>query len=266
LCKKIDSGIGIFIGIILLNSLSFSQVELTAFGLYNINLFYPNQGDLNIKVESEISTWYSEWQAFFSTVLKQKSGPGFGGRITFNIIPSTGFEAGFEYIMAKTSFAKGLVEDLENRVESLGYLDWLETANRSGGNVIRYYGNVIFNFTSSDSITPYATAGLGLTHFKFQKQVGPEIEGGGSDYDESFHLHYLNSSALTLNGGLGIKTLFSPNFGLRIDARIFICDPDFEQILSLEILGSPIFEDEDSFIQRGIHIDTNLNIGLFARF
>ena len=264
--KKISIGVGILVGALFLTNLSFSQVEFTVFGLYNMNVSFPSEFDINSSVESEISSWHPEWQAFFSSVLEEQSGLGFGGRIAWNITPSTGLEASVEYIPVKTKFTDGLVDDFLYRLESTGYSEWLETATRSGGNIIRYYGNFVFNFPSSSPITPYATAGLGFTQFRIAQGVGPEIDVSSPGSDERFHLYYLNTTALTFNGGLGVKALFSSNLGFKIDARIFVCDPDFEQIIRLESGGTTLFDDEGSVIQKGTHIDTNLNIGLFIKF
>ncbi|MBD3414498.1 MAG: outer membrane beta-barrel protein [Candidatus Aminicenantes bacterium] len=264
--KKVKKGMVLLLGVAFFTTFGFTQIELTAFGLYNLNLSYPGNGEFNSILESEISSWYPEWQAFFSTVLEQKNGIGFGGRIAYNLTPSTGFEASIEYIMAETAFTEGLVDNLQDRMESIGYGDWIETATRSGGNIIRYYGNLVFDFTESSRWTPYATAGLGITQFQIQEELGPEIETGYGFVDEKIHIHYKKVSALTFNGGLGLKTLFSQNIGLRIDARIFICDPNFEQMISLEVLGTTYYDDIGSYIQSGTHVDTNLNIGFFARF
>jgi len=264
--RKLSQIVVLFIGVLFLTSFGFSQVELTVFGLYNLNISYPSRGEINSSVEAYSSSWYPEWQAFFSTVLEQKGGMGFGGRIAYNMTPSTGFEASVEYMMVDTVFTEGLVDDFEDRLESTGYSDWLKTANRAGGNIIRYCGNVVFNFPSSSPLTPYATFGLGITQFRIKQGTGPEIEIGYPGFGERFHLYYLNTSALTFNGGLGVKALFSSNFGLRVDARVFVCDPDFEQIISLESGGSTVFDNEGSVIQDGTHIDTNLNIGLFMKF
>jgi hypothetical protein len=264
--KKLSTGIGILIGLLFLTNFGYSQVELTAFGLYHMNVSFPSKVSIKSSVESEISIWYPEWQAFFSSVLEQKSGIGFGGRIAYNLTPSISFEASLEYIMAKTRFTEGLVDNFLARLELTGFSECLETATRSGGDIIRYYGNIVFNFSSSSSLTPYATAGFGFTQFRIGQGVGPEIEVESSVFNERFHLYYLNTTALTFNGGLGVKTLFSPNLGLRMDARIFVCDPDFEQILRFERGGSTLFDDVGSVIQSGTHIDTNLNIGLFLEF
>ncbi|MFW6139733.1 MAG: outer membrane beta-barrel protein [Acidobacteriota bacterium] len=264
--KKFNLGIGLLSGILLLTSISFPQVEFTLCGLYNLNITYPSKGEFNSKLNSEISTWYPEWQAFFSAVLEQRDGMGFGGRIAYNLTPSTGFEVSVEYFTAKTAFIGGLVDDFLGRLESTGFSDWLETENRSGGNIIRYYGNLVFNFPSSSPLTPYATAGLGFTHFRIKQGVGPEIDVRSPFVGERFHLYYINTSALTFNGGLGVKALFSTNLGLRIDARIFICEPSFEQRIGLEVDGNTLFDEMGSFIQSGTHIDTNLNIGLFLKY
>lgn len=262
----IKKGCLVILAAAVLNSAAFSQVEFTFFGLYHLNISYPSDGEFNSRFGSIISNWDPEWQAFFETVLEEKNGMGFGGRAAYNLTPTTGFEVSVEYIMAETAFTEGLVDDLLNDLESSGSLDWLKTANRSGGNIVRYYGNLVFNFTESTRFTPYATAGLGITQFKIKQGQGPEIEVVSPGLGERFHLYYADSSALTFNGGLGVKALFSPNFGVRADARIFVCDLDFEQMLSVDIGGSRLIDNEGSFIQSGTHIDTNINIGLFVKF
>jgi len=262
MCK----GIGLLLGILLLTSVSFSQVEFTAFGLYNFNVSFSSEGDVNSIVESEVSSWYPEYQAFFSTVLEQQNGTGLGGRIAYNFTPSTGFEFTVESISAPAAFNEGLIDNLKDRLQSTGYSNWLEISNQSGGNIIRYYGNLVFNFPSSSPITPYASFGLGLTQFKLGEGVGPELDIISPDSSERFHLYYLDSTELTFNGALGAKVVFSSHIGLRLDARIFVCDPDFEQRISTTSGGFVLFDDIGSVIQGGTHIDTNLNLGLFVKF
>lgn len=264
--KKYIIGIGIISGMLFFSTPGFSQVEFTAFGLYNMNITYSSEVEVNSVVEASMAYWYPEWGAFFSSVIAQKNGMGFGGRIAYNLTPSTGFEAGVEYIMAETEFTEGLVDNFLDRLATEGISDWLETATESGGNIIRYYGNAVFNFPSSGPLTPYATFGLGFTQFKIGQGVGPEVDVKSPVSGERFHLYYLDTTALTFNGGLGIKALFSSNFGFRIDARIFVCDPDFEQMLRIDGTGGNIIFDEGSVIQDGTHIDTSLNLGLLLKF
>ncbi|MCD6516110.1 MAG: outer membrane beta-barrel protein [Candidatus Aminicenantes bacterium] len=255
----------VILGIVILAGPGFSQVEFTVFGLYNLNISYPKEGDFNSSVESVVENWYSEWLAFFSTVLEQEDGLGFGARVAYDMTPSTGFEASIEYITAETAFIGNIVDNLQDKMESIGYGDWIQTANKSGGNIIRYYGNIVFNFPNAGKITPYATFGLGITQFKIQ-QNGPQIETEYGSIEEKIHLYYNDVFALTFNGGLGVKALFTPNIGLKLDARIFVCDPDFEQMFSLETMGTTVFDDKMSYIQGGTHIDANLNIGFIVRF
>ncbi len=255
----------LILGMAVLTGTGFSQVELTAFGLYNLNISYPNDGQFNSRVEDIVESWYSEWLAFFANVLEQEDGLGFGARIAYDVTPSTGFEACVEYITAETAFIGNIVDNLQDKMESIGYSGWIQTANKSGGNIMRYYGNIVFNFPNASRMTPYATAGLGITQFKI-RQNGPQIETGYGSQEEKIYLYYNDVSALTFNGGLGVKALFTPNIGLRADARIFVCDPDFDQMISFETMGITVFEDEGSYIQGGTHIDTNLNIGIFVRF
>ncbi len=265
--KKIaKKGILLLFGMMFLAVLSFAQIELTAFGLYNLNLSYPGDLELDSDIESDYSSWYPEWQAFFNEPLKQNGGLGFGGRIAFNITPAIGIEGSLEYIMAETAFAEGLVDDLVDRMESIGYGDFVEVANESGGNIMRYYGNIVFNIPSPGNMTPYITAGVGITQFKMAEGVGPEIEVIRPSTGEQIHLYYTNTSALTFNGGLGVKALLSSNMGLRIDARVFYCSPEFQQKFYLEIFNYVVFDDVDSVVQSGPHIDANLNIGFFAKF
>lgn len=264
--KKIKKGLVLVMATAFLASFGFSQVEFTAFGLYNLNLSYPGTVELDSDVESEISWYYPEWQAFFDAVLEQKGGMGFGGRIAFNITPAIGIEGSLEYIMAETSFTEGIVDDLVDKMESIGYGDDVKVANESGGNIMRYYGNIVFNIPSPGNMTPYITAGIGITQFKIAEGVGPEIDCDNPLTMQRAHIYYTDTSALTFNGGLGIKALFTPNIGLRIDARVFYCSPEFQQKFYNEVFGYIVFDDVDSLVQSGAHIDANLNVGFFARF
>ncbi len=262
---NLKKGLILILGIAVLAGTGFSQVEFSVFGLYNLNISYPKDGQFNSIVENVVGSWYSEWLAFFATVLDQEDGLGFGARVAYDLTPSTGIEASIEYIKAETIFTDNIVDNLQNKMESIGYDDWIQTANKSGGNIIRYYANLVLNFPNASKITPYATFGLGITQFKIQ-QNGPQIETGYGPIEERIHLYYEDVSALTFNGGLGVKVLFTPNIGLRADARIFVCDPDFNQFFSFEALGTTVFDNEMSYIQGGTHIDTNLNIGFVVRF
>jgi opacity protein-like surface antigen len=255
----------LILGMAIFAGTSFSQVEFTAFGLYNLNISYPNEGQFNSRVENVVETWHPEWLAFFANVLEQGDGLGFGARIAYEVTPSTGFEASIEYISAETAFTGGIVDSLLDKMESIGYSGWIQTANKSGGNIIRYYGNIVFNFPNASRMTPYVTAGLGITQFKIQKN-GPQIITGYGAIDEKISIYYEDVSALTFNGGLGVKALFTPNIGLKADARIFVSDPNFDQMISFEAVGITVFMDEGSYIQGGTHIDVNLNIGFFIRF
>ncbi len=264
--KKIRNGLVLVLATVFLASFGFSQVEFTAFGLYNLNLSYPGTAELDSDVESEISWYYDEWQAFFEPVLGQEGGLGFGGRIAFNITPAIGIEGSLEYIMAETSFTEGIVDDLLDLMEFIGYGDFVEIANEKGGNIMRYYGNIVFNIPSPGNMTPYITAGIGITQFKLAEDIGPEIFADSPATLETIHIYYENTSALTFNGGLGVKALFTPNIGLRIDARVFYCNPEFQQKFYEKIWGIVVFNDVDSLVQSGAHIDANLNVGFFARF
>ena len=264
--KKMTKFFVLVLATVFLASFGFSQVDFTLFGLYNLNLSYPSTVELDSDVEAVVSSFYDEWQAFFDAALEQNGGIGFGGRIAFNITPAIGIEGSLEYIMAETSFTEGIVDDLLDKMESIGYGDFMEIANESGGNIMRYYGNVVFNIPSPGNMTPYITAGIGITQFKITEEVGPEILADRPGTQETVHIFYENASALTFNGGGGIKALFTPNIGLRIDARVFYCNPEFQQKFYEKFWGVVIFNEIDSLIQSGAHIDANLNVGFFARF
>ncbi len=262
--KKIRRGFVLVLATVFLASFGFSQVDFTLFGLYNLNLSYPSTVELDSDVEAMVPIYYDEWQAFFDAALEQNGGIGFGGRIAFNITPAIGIEGSLEYIMAETSFTEGILDDLLDKMESIGFGDAVEVANESGGNIMRYYGNVVFNIPSPGNMTPYITAGIGITQFKMAEGTGPEIELVSTL--ERIHIYYEDVSALTFNGGGGIKMLFTPNIGLRIDARVFYCNPEFKQKFYEKFWGVVIFNDVDSVVQSGAHLDANLNVGFFARF
>lgn len=244
--------------------LSSAQVELNAFGLFNLNLSYSSYGEIDPYVRDEVSTWHPEWQAFFDAVLKQNSGVGLGGRIAFYITPTISIEGSLEHIMADTAFTEGIVDDLTAK-----WGDWIDTANESGGSITRYYGNIVFNIPYSERLNPYITAGVGITRFKLGEGVGPEVETKLEPWGVKLHLYYKDASALTFNCGLGVKAFFTPHLGIRFDARAFFCRPKFIQKFNSEILYLTDiieFDHVDSFIQSGIHMDSNLNIGFFTNF
>jgi opacity protein-like surface antigen len=223
---------------------------------------YPNTGTVAPDVASLFSAYYDEWQAFLEPALNQKNGLGLGGRIAFNITPNFGLEGSYEYIMAKTAFSDEVITDLETLIDSLGYSQYLET-KKSGGSISRYYGNLVFSFPSAGGIIPYITAGIGITSFKIEKNIGPEVNYDVSPILTKANFYYENVSALTFNGGFGFKFLFSPNAGIRFDARIFYCKPEFKQKLDHTFLGISIFSDKNSYTQTGSHVDTSVNVGFF---
>ena len=58
----------------------------------------------------------------------------------------------------------------------------------------------------------------------------------------------------------------SPNMGLRLDARVFYCKPEFKQKLEHTFLGISIFDDKNSYTQNGSLVDTSVNLGIFIAF
>jgi len=244
---------------------AFSQVELTIFGQYNLNLSYPDTGTIDPNVASTASIYVDQIEAFINPVLQQQNDLGLGGRIAFNITPTIGIEASIEYIMAKTNFKKDIADNLEDFINTSGYPQYF-TLNRAGGNILRYYGNVVINIPSSGGITPYITVGLGVTHFKIEKGTGPEMNYDITPLLTKINVYYKNVSALTFNTGIGAKILFSPNIGLRIDARMFYCKPKFQQKIDSSFLGITIFNKEDGYLQEGTHADASLNFGIFFIF
>jgi len=254
----------LIIGPLLIVSTSFSQIELTAFGIYNLNLSYPDQGTINSDVESAFAGIADAWKSLIGPVLQQQDNFGFGARIGFNLTSSIGIEGSFEYIMAKTEIAEQIVTDIYEIVESSGHPELLDI-KEAGGNIMRYYGNIVFSIPSSGKATPYITAGIGITQFKITEGTGPQVDLNAEPL-AGVHVRYNDTSALTFNGGLGVKYLFTSRVGIRADARIFYCNPKFEQSLDFLFWGTQIFSDEISFTQDGAHIDTSLNLGIFARF
>jgi len=244
---------------------AFSQVELSLFGQFNLNLSYPTSGTANSSIVSQFSNYYNEWQAFLDPVLQQQNDLGFGGRIAFNVTPTIGIEGTVEYIMAKTQFSEEVVNNLEDLITSLGYSQYL-AINKAGGNILRYYGNIVINIPSPGGVTPYITVGLGMTHFKIEKATGPEVDYDIKPFLTKANFYYENVSALTFNAGIGAKIFFSPTVGLRIDARMFYCKPKFTQKLDHTFFGITIFDDETSYTQEGSHVDTSLNVGVFFKF
>lgn len=261
--RKILKGSLLFLfAILLVSSLSFSQVELTFFGQYNVSLSFPDAGTIHPDVNAV--SWTDWWRAVFGPVLEQKNGFGFGARIAFNLVPAIGIEGTFEHIVGGFELSSDVTANLEAEIEAGGFGSYLAIKG-SGGNIIRYYGNIVFNIPSTNGIYPYITAGLGMTQFSLRKGTGPDILYDVSPAATVLDIHYDKLSALTFNAGGGIKLLFSESAGLRVDARIFYCKPDFEQLFFYRFLTVDIF-DGVSFTQTGGLTEASINIGLFLKF
>lgn len=254
----------IFIFLTVLSGFGFSQVEFHFFGQYNMNMSYPADGTADTNVKSIFNSYYNQWQAFLGPVLEQKNNLGFGGRIAFNVSPSFAIEGTFEYIMAETQFNETVSQDITDLLTGLGYVDELTIV--SGGSIMRYYGNVVFNIPAPGNITPYITAGAGITQFTLKKGNGPElcylIKSGALTLAEINFWHE-NISVLTFNGGLGIKFKVSPNFGIRLDGRIFYCSPEINQFLNHTSLAIEVFNNKISHTTTGSHLDASFNFGFF---
>jgi len=253
----------VFLWVFLMSLGGFAQVEIHLFGQYNFNLTYPEDITVDPDVQSIFSSYTDEWKAFLGPILEQEDGLGFGGRIAFNITPNLAIEGTFEYNLVATAFAGTVVDDVIAAESS--YSDAF-TVTRSGGSLIRYYGNVVFNIPSAGNITPYITAGAGITQFNIKKGEGPELDfrvKWGALTAAHMHVYYENTSALTLNGGLGVKIKFSPNFGIRLDGRVFYTAPEINQYLDHTFFGITLLTGENSTVLSGTHVDGVLNAGLF---
>ncbi len=248
--------------ILFLASLSFSQVELTLFGKYNVNLSFPDTGTIHPDVAAV--SWTEWWEPVFGPILEQKNGFGFGARISFNPVPTIGIEGSFEYILGGFELSADVMADLEEGTEGAGYGPYL-TTNNSGGNILRYYGNIVFNIPTPGGVYPYITAGLGITQFNVKKGTGPDIYYDVPSWGALADVQYDNISALTFNAGGGIKFLFSKTAGLRADVRVFYCKPEFEESLHFKIFGVTAFNDV-AFTQTGGLTDTSINLGVFFKF
>jgi len=250
----------LFVSILLVHSLSFSQIEMTFFGQYNVGLSFPDTYTYIFSTEP----WADYWEATIGPILEQQNGFGFGARIAFTPVPTIGFEGSFEYIVGGFELSPNIMADLKAGVEGAGYSAYLKTEN-SGGNILRYYGNVVFNIPSPKGISPYITAGLGITQFKVKKGTGPDIYFDVAPWATLADIQYEDTSALTFNAGGGIKFMFSEIAGLRADARVFYCNPEFNQTLHHRLLGVEIFDDIAG-TQSGGLTEVSLNLGFFLKF
>lgn len=248
---------------VFLSALSFAQVklEITGFGNYNFNLGYPKDLTMDSVMTAFIPSVLDELKPFFnSAVLGQKGGLGFGGRIALQFSPLIAVEGSVEYIMAETMFNADNITALKTGLQSIGYTSYT-TIQETGGNILRFYGNLVINIPAKGNFVPYVTAGIGLTQFKVQ----PSIIIDRPDRGEHFDLTYNNASALTFNGGAGFKYFFSDMVGIRFDARIFFGSPEFQQVFGYEWHNVTSVPTGNHITQKGSHTDATLNLGIVIR-
>lgn len=240
---------------------STENVELTIFGIVNSNVSFPNRVSRSSAIGNFASYMHEEMKVYFyDPVLNQKKGMGYGGRITLEITHRLAFELSYEYIQSELHFKSDVSEDLKNKIQSIGYTPYFEI-NESGGNIKRIYGNLVYNFLTGKIIV-YATGGCGTTIFK----VPPNFRIERADeFDEKANLYYDDSSAFTINGGVGLKYYFSPNIGLRIEVRAFRCQAKFEQFFGYKWLGHTFILEDRSVTQKGPHLDASVNLGVTVR-
>ena len=117
----------------------------------------------------------------------------FGGRIGFNVTRS--FELELQYSRAETFFT----------THDGGQL-FGEGARRLGRLDIDYYlGYLTFNFGHNRRITPYFSLGAGAA------RLDPHVSGSSASSENKF----------TASAAVGLKTMFTPNFGMRFDGRYY---------------------------------------------
>lgn len=246
------------------------NVEITAFGGYNLNLGFPQTITLSSQLATESSGWYTEWQNFINhPMLEQAGGAAFGGRLAVQITPMIGIEASFEYGAVQFRYNVADIAALQNKMEAVGWGPYF-TFVTSGGHMMRIYGNVVLNFPVPGGFTPYITGGIGTTSFTLYPS-GPSVSMSRSAWDSSDDWHYVDTSALTFNAGGGFKYLFGPMVGIRVDARVFLGSPKFDQYVASKEFGDWYIgpgtgsAQPGGSTQSGSHTDVVLNAGIFIR-
>lgn len=253
----------LLISVFVLSTVGYSQIKLefTGFGKFNLNLGFPKDVETDPTYASTFRGYYKEWQPFFfDPVLEQKSGIGFGGRVAIEFTPQIAVEGSIEYVMAERQFNKEDLDAAKAKISNIGYAPYF-TWKDSGGKIMRYYGNVVFNLSTEGEMIPYITAGLGITQFSGT----PSIIGDRPDRLERMDFFYEDVSALTFNGGFGLKYFLSESVGVRFDFRAFYCSPEFKQTFGYRFLGVSVIPEGTYVTQKGSHLDASINVGIFVR-
>jgi len=253
----------LMVSVFLISAVGYSQVrlEFTGFGKFNLNLGFPKDVETDPTYASTFRGFYNEWQPFFfDPVLEQKSGIGFGGRVAIELTPQIAIEGSLEYVMAERQFNKEDLDAAKAKMSSIGYSPYF-TWKDSGGKIMRYYGNVVFNLSTEGEMIPYVTAGIGITKFSGT----PSITGNRPDRAERMDLFYEDASALTFNGGFGLKYFLSEKIGVRFDFRAFYCSPEFKQTFGYKYFGYTALPEANYVTQKGTHLDASINVGVFVR-
>ncbi|MGQ9618394.1 MAG: outer membrane beta-barrel protein [Candidatus Aminicenantia bacterium] len=253
----------LLVSVLFFSTAGFSQVkiEFTGFGDFDLNLGFSKDVAVDPEATAEFKAYYSEWQPFFfDPVLEQKSGIGFGGRIAIEFTPQLAIEGSIEYATSKLQFNKEDLDALKAMMSSIGYTPYMKFED-SGGKIMRFYGNVVFNLSTEGEMIPYITAGLGITKF----YAGPSVVGDRPAYQERLNLYYEDTSALTFNGGFGLKYFLSQNLGVKFDFRAFYCSPEFKQYYGYSVFGSVVLPKANYVTQKGSHLDASVNVGIFIK-
>jgi hypothetical protein len=237
------------------------KIELTGFGAFNLNCAFPGRITRESLIESLISSFPSEWKAFFyEPVLEQKNGIAGGVRVALGITSHLSLEGTVEYDLTELRFVPEAIEALKAQLDSSGYAPYM-TYQDSAGSITRFYGNVNYRFRQGH-LVPYLTAGIGLTRFT----TGPSIREERVDvFDERTVIYYYSKSEFTINCGFGLSTYFHEKIGLRVDVRTFHSFPLFKQSFGYKWLGWEIVPEFVYVVQRGYHLDSSLNVGIVFR-
>lgn len=238
------------------------KLEFTGFGGFGFNLGNAKTVTIDSDFADDTAFFFDCWQTMFhDPVLELKGGPGFGSRMTLWFTPMIGVEGSFEYSMMKPRINADAIAAIEAQMDDIDLAD-VFTIAPDGGHVMRIYGSLVLNMAPGSSFSPYLSIGAGVNSYT----MGPSIIGDRPSALEYMSFHYENSSALSINGGLGFKYWITPRVGLVVDGRAFFTPSvEFKQIYRYKLFGVEAFPEDNYVTQSGSSFDISLSAGIVIR-